>query len=122
MRTFLIVGFGLFIGLVGCNKSGDGSAPAGSGSTTGAKAAAPSGKKTSLTKEQIDEGYKLCDPDKIDKSLSAVTAKLGPPQKTEGDTSIWYGVNKDGKSCYQLKVGKTKGIESGTTDNANCGI
>ena len=115
MRTLLIVGLGLFVGLAGCDKGGDGAAPAGSGA-----AASASGGKTSLTKEQIDEAYNLCDPDKIDDSMKKVTAKLGAPQKTEGDSSIWYGASKD--NCYQLRLGKTKGVDSGTTDKANCGM
>lgn len=114
MRTILVVGLGLLLGIGGCDKGGGGAAPAGSG------AAAASGGKTSLTKEQIDEAYNLCDPDKVEESVKKVTAKLGAPQKTEGDTSIWYGAGKD--SCYQLRVGKTKGVDSGTTDKANCGM
>jgi hypothetical protein len=108
MRTICIVGFGLLIGSVGCSKDAGG--------------AGTSGGKTSLTSAQLDDAYKLADPDKIDNSVKAVTAKLGAPQKTEGDTSIWYGVGKDGTSCSQLKIGKTKGIESGSTDKANCGL
>ncbi len=114
MRTIQAVGFGLLLlGLVGCDKDGGGAAPAGTG-------AAASGGKTSLTKEQIDEAYNLCDPDKIDDSIKKVTAKLGAPQKTEGELSIWYGASKD--NCYQLRLGKTKGVDSGTTDKANCGM
>ena len=114
MRIVLGIGLALLVG-VGCNNDGGGSAPAGSGAPSGG------GGKTSLTKEQIDDAYKLCDPDKVDKSMSAVTGKLGAPQKTEGDTSIWYGKSKD-NLCYQLKISKTKGIESGTTDKASCGL
>jgi hypothetical protein len=110
MRTIFILGFGLFIGVVGCSKDG----AAGGGGATGGK--------TSLTSAQLDDAYKLADPDKVEASVKAVTAKLGAPQKTEGDTSIWYGVGKDGTSCTQLKIGKTKGIESGSTDKANCGL
>lgn len=109
MRTLLGFGLAVLVVLVGCNSSeGGGASSGGSG-------------KTSLTKEQIDDAYKLCDADKVDKSLSAVTGKLGAPQKTEGDTSIWYGKSKD-NLCYQLKISKTKGIESGTTDKASCGL
>ncbi len=122
MRTIAILGLGLFVGLVGCSKDGGGSAPAGSGTTASATTGAAGGgtKTTTLTQAQIDEGYKLADPDKIDKSIAAVTAKLGAPQKTEGDASIWYGVSKDGKGCVQLKLSKTKGVDSGTTDKSNC--
>jgi hypothetical protein len=115
MRTILVVGLGLLLGLVGCDKGGGGAAPAGSGAAPGS-----GGGKTSLTKEQIDEAYNLCDADKVEESLKKVTAKLGPPQQTEGDMSIWYGTGKD--NCYQLRVGKSKGIDSGTTDKANCGM
>lgn len=112
MRMILVVG--LVVGLGACDQGGSGTAPAGSG------AAQSGGGKTSLTKEQIDEAYKLAEPDKIDESLKKVTAKLGPPQKTEGDTSIWYGAGKD--NCYRLRIGKSKGVDSGTTDKAACGM
>jgi hypothetical protein len=118
MRTILIVGLGLFVGVVGCNKGADAAGDGGGG----VAASGGRGGTTSLTQAQLDDAYKLTDPDKVDKSLTDVKAKLGAPQKTEGDTSIWYGVGKDGKSCSQLKIGKTKGIESGTTDKANCGL
>ena len=117
MRTMLGVALGcLLAGSLGCNSGGAGTAPAGSG------APAAGGKKTSLTQVQLDDAYKLTDPDHIDKSLAAVTGKLGAPQKIEGDTSIWYAVGKDGASCYQLKLSKVKGIESGTTDKSSCGL
>jgi len=120
MRTIFVVGLVLLIGVVGCDKDKGGAGTAASGSAGGGSA--PTGAKTSLTQAQLDDAYKLADPDKIDKSIKDVTGKIGAPTKTEGDTSIWYGVGKDGKSCYQLKIGKTKGIESGTTDNKNCGL
>ena len=117
MRTLLIVAFGLVAGLAaGCDKGGDGAAPAGSG------AAASGGKKTSLTQAQLDDAFKLTDPDHYDKSVAAVTGKLGAPQKAEPDTTIWYGVSTDGTNCYQLKLTKTNGNETGTVDKANCGI
>lgn len=112
----ILVGLGLLVGLSACDKGGSGSAPAGSGAAPTSAGSA----KTSLTKEQIDEAYNLCDPDKVEESVKKVTAKIGAPQKTEGDTSIWYGAGKD--NCYQLRVGKLKGIDSGTTDKANCGM
>jgi hypothetical protein len=127
MRTILVVGLGLFIGVIGCSKDKDKDAAAGAaasatGATAATGAAAGEAKTTSLTQAQLDDAYKLADPDKVEKSLTDVTAKLGAPQKTEGDTSIWYGVGKDGTSCYQLKISKTKGIDSGTTDKASCGL
>src|SRR5688572_12018123 len=119
-RTLLVVGFGLLVGLVGCDKGG-GAAPTPSGAAPAATGAAPSGaKKASLTQEQLDEAYKLTDPDNYDKSVTAVTAKLGAPQKTEGQTSIWYGIAKDGATCYQLKLTKASGHEMGGVDKANC--
>ncbi|MBK7585079.1 MAG: hypothetical protein IPI67_33435 [Myxococcales bacterium] len=118
MRTTLILSLGLLVGIVACNKGTEGTAPSGSATATTTRG----GAKTSLTQAQIDEAANLADPDKLDKSMTAVTGKLGAPQKTEGDTSIWYGVSKDGKGCYQLKISKTKGVESGTTDKANCGL
>lgn len=54
--------------------------------------------------------------------LTAVSGKLSAPQKTEPDTSIWYGVSTDGSMCHQLKLTKAKGNETGTVDKANCGI
>lgn len=111
MRTMLIVGFGLVVGLFACDKGAGGAGGGGGGAG-----------KTTLTQAQIDEAASKADPDKVDKSVADATAKLGAPTKTEGDTKIWYGTTKDGKGCYQLKISKTKGIESGTTDNANCGL
>lgn len=128
MRTILVIGFALLIGVAGCkDKDGASGAPAASGSGAGAGAGGGGGggggaATTKLTQAQLDEAYKLADPDKIDKSLTAVTGKLGAPSKVEGDTSIWYGVGKDGKTCYQLKISKTKGVDSGTTDKAACGL
>lgn len=121
MRTIWIVGLGLFFGVAGCSKEKEGGAGA-AASATGATGASPSAPTTSLTQAQIDEAYKLTDPDNVEKSLKDVTGKLGAPQKTEGDTSIWYGAGKDGATCYQLKISKGKGIESGTTDKASCGL
>jgi len=109
----LIVGFGLFIGLVGCDKGAGGTGGAGGGGGGG---------KPSLTQAQLDEVMNKADPDKVDKALADANSKLGAPSKTEGDTSIWYGLTKDGKGCYRLKISKTKGIEAGTTDNASCGL
>ena len=121
MRTILVVGLGLLIGVVGCDKKeGGGGAPAASGSAGGGGGSG--GATTTLTEAQLDDAYKLADADKIEKSIKDVTAKIGAPTKTEGDTSIWYGVSKDGKGCRQLKIGKSKGIESGGTDKANCGL
>lgn len=111
MRTIFIVGFGLVVGLLGCDKGAGGAGGGGGG-----------GGKTSLTQAQIDEVANKADPDKVDKALADATSKLGAPAKVEGDTSIWYGLTKDGKGCYRLKISKTKGIESGTTDNASCGL
>src|SRR5688572_3746684 len=125
MRTIFILGLGLLLGVVACDKDkGGGGGPTGSGApaASGGGAAPSGGATTSLTQAQLDDAYKLADPDKIEKSVKDVTAKLGAPTKTEGDTSIWYGVGKDGKSCHQLKIGKTKGVESGGTDKANCGL
>ena len=123
MRTMLIVGFGLLIGLVGCEKGANGAAPAASGAAPAASGAATSGaQKTSLTQAQLEEAYKLADADNYDKSVAAVTGKLGAPQKTEPDTSIWYGVSTDGSMCSQLKLTKARGNETGTVDKANCGI
>lgn len=121
MRMMIVIGFGLLVGLAGCSKESGGPAPAGSGPTaSGGGGGGAGGSKTSLTQAQLDEGYKLADPDKIDDSIKKVTAKLGPPTKSEGDASIWYGAGKD--NCYQLRISKTKGIDSGTTDKANCGM
>jgi hypothetical protein len=124
MRTILVIGLALLIGVAGCkDKDGASGAPAASGSAAGAGGGGGGGGATTkLTQAQLDEAYKLADPDKIDKSLKDVTAKLGAPTKVEGDASIWYGVGKDGKTCYQLKISKTKGVDSGTTDKASCGL
>ena len=117
MRTVLCVALaGLLVGVLGCDQGGDGAAPAGS------SAAASGAKKSSLTQQQLDDAYKLADPDHYDKSLAAVTGKLGPPQKTEPDAAIWYAPTKDGKGCYTLKLTKSKGHEAKTVDKSNCGL
>lgn len=106
------------IGLAACDKASDGKTTA-TGSAP-ATAAPATGATTSLTKKQLDEADKLADADKYDKSVAAVTGKLGKPQKSDATSSTWYGV--EGTKCYRLLLTKTKGNESGTTDNANCGL
>ncbi len=117
MRKALIIV--VAIGLAACDKGGDGKAAAASGNPS-TNSAPASGPTTTLTKKQLDEAESLTDPDKVDESLAAVTGKLGKPQKTEGDTSIWYAA--DSGNCYRLVISKTKGIESGTTDKESCGL
>ena len=71
MYKALILGFA--IGLLVCDSGG--STPGGAGS-----AAPASGKgNTTLTRAQLDEAYKLTDPDKYDASVAAATGKLGKP-------------------------------------------
>src|SRR5690242_3948382 len=91
-NAVLVIAVGLTV--AACNK--DGGSGAGSASSAG-----PGGKKpnTSLTNAQLQEAYKginMSDP--FEKSLAAVTAKLGKPTKVEGDTSYWYAWKpKEGK-------------------------
>lgn len=101
------------LALAGCDKGADGAKPAGSGAPAGGSA------KTSLTQAQLDEVFKQTDPDHYDKSLAAVTAKVGAPQKSDAESATWYGTTKDG-GCYRLLLTKSKGNEIGTTDAANC--
>lgn len=117
MRNVFMIVFA--IGMAACDKGGDGKGAAteSSASTSSAPAATAT---TTLTKKQLDEAEALTDPDAFDKSIAAVTEKLGKPQKTEGDSSIWYAT--DSGQCYRLVISKSKGIESGTTEGASCGL
>ena len=101
------------IALAGCDKGADGAKPVGSAAPAGG------GAKTSLTQQQLDDAFKLTDADHYDKSLTAVTAKLGAPKKSDADSATWYGTTKDG-GCYRLLLTKSKGNETGTTDASNC--
>ena len=108
------------LALAGCDKGSDAAKPAGGAAPpSGAAEPKSGGAKTSLTQQQLDDAYKLTDPDQYDKSLSAVTAKLGAPQKSEAETATWYGTTTAG-GCYRLLLTKSKGHEAGTTDAANC--
>ena len=116
MRTVLGVALvGVLVGVLGCDTGG-GASPAGSG------APASGGKKSTLTQQQLDDAYKLTDPDHYDKGVAAVTAKLGAPQKTEPDAAMWYAPSKDGTNCYMLKLTKSKGNEMKGVDKSNCGM
>lgn len=115
MRHALFITIVIGLATAACDKGGD-KGPAGSASSTSASSAGT----TSITKEQLDAAEKLTDPDKIDASNEKVTAKLGKPQKVEGDKNIWYAADKG--NCYRLVISKTKGIESGTTDKSSCGL
>jgi hypothetical protein len=112
MYKTLIIGFA--IGLLACDS--------GSGTPGGAGSAAPAGGKgnTTLTKAQLDEAYKLTDPDKYDASVAAATGKLGKPSKSEADSVSWFAV--DGTNCYRLLLTKSKGNEIGATAAASCGL
>jgi hypothetical protein len=64
--------------------------------------------------------------DSWDKKKARLVAKLGEPQKTEGDFMYWWGVKAaDGpqpETCVELKVSEKAGSESGATDAAKCGL
>lgn len=47
-----------------------------------------------------------------------MTATLGPPAKTEGGTSTWYGL-ANGKTCYAPRLSSSHS-ELGTVDEALC--
>jgi hypothetical protein len=100
------------LALAGCDKGADGAKPAGSTAPAGV------GAKTSLTQQQLDDAFKLADADHYDKSLAAVTAKLGAPQKSDAESATWYGTTDGG--CYRLLLTKSKGNETGTTDASSC--
>jgi hypothetical protein len=111
MRKAFIIG--IAIGLLACEASSG---------TPGAGSAAPAGGKatTALTRAQLDEAYKLTDPDKYEASVAAATGKLGKPTKSDADSSTWFGV--EGTSCHKLLLTKTKGNQMGTTVPADCGL
>jgi hypothetical protein len=101
--------------ITACDKGTEGKAAGAAGTSAPA-----SGATTSLTKKQLDEAFKLTDPDKYDKSVTAVTGQLGKPQKSDDTSSVWYAA--DGGNCYKLLLTKAKGNESGSTENSNCGL
>jgi hypothetical protein len=101
------------LSLAGCDKGADGAKPAGSAAPAGGSA------KSSLTQQQIDEAFKLTDPDHYEAGLAAVTGKLGAPQKSDATSASWSTTTKEGL-CYRLLLTKSKGNELGTTDPANC--
>jgi hypothetical protein len=108
------------LALAGCDKGTDAAKPAGGAApSSGAAAPANGAAKTSLTQQQLDDAYKLADPDHYDKSLSAVTATLGAPHKSDAESATWYSTTTNG-GCYRLLLTKAKGHEAGTTDAANC--
>src|SRR5262249_20114326 len=81
MHKALIIG--VAIGLMACEGGGGAPGGAASGAPAGGKAT------TSLTKAQLDEAYKLTDPDKYDASVAAATGKLGKPAKSDANSSTW---------------------------------
>jgi hypothetical protein len=116
MKMRKVLAFGAALALFGCDRGGETKGHAGAATT----APASGGATTKLTKAQLDEAYKLTNPDHYEKSVEKVTAKLGKADKTEATKSTWYGL--DGSSCYRLLLTKGSGHETGTTPNANCGL
>jgi hypothetical protein len=91
----------------GGNKGGDKSTGA-----SGDKPAAPK-QLTNLTVAQVNEAREMLrGNNEFAKHTAIVTAKLGPPQKVEGDQSFWYGYDAASDDCQQLSTSATKG--SGT--------
>lgn len=110
-----VLALGAALALFACDQGGDAKKPSGTTATAPA-----SGATAKHTKAQLEEAYKLTDPDHYEKSVEKVTAKLGKADKTEANKSTWYGL--DGSNCYRLLLTKGSGHEAGTTANSNCGL
>lgn len=112
------------LSLVACNKNADGTAPAGSGTTTSA-----GGKKakTSLTFKAYQDAYKaeFDAPGKMtapmDKKVEAFSAKMGKPDSDTGRKRTWYAL--DGSKCKKIEL-DTKDGSASETDTAagDCGM
>jgi hypothetical protein len=142
MRSCLAAAVLLVAALAACNNKSGGAAPAGSTSTVApassssasspapgaSSAGAPKGPTTKLTGQQLKDAYAavLAGDDPFDKELAAVKAKLGDPQKVQGDTSLWWGwAPKEGAvdpPCYELSMSPTEGSSVGGTDWSKCGM
>jgi hypothetical protein len=110
--------------VIGCSKSES------SGGSTGdkgssASAATGGGKrklKTTLTAKQLQEAREAIRGNMDFKThTQAATAKLGKPQKVEGDKSIWYGYDGAADDCLQLSTSATQGSGTqSTSGDGNC--
>ena len=103
---------------VGCSKS-----ESSGGASSSASPAAAGGKrklKTTLTAKQLQEAREAIRSSVDFKShTQTVAAKLGKPQKVEGDKSIWYGYDAAADDCLQLSTSATQG--SGTQSTSGDG-
>lgn len=105
------------------DKDASGSAsPAGSS----ASKSGDSGKKASSkmdfakAKAAYDEIYDIKNHDAEDKKLEAFKAKVGAPEKTDGDASIWHAVDAKNGDCFEFSMSPTKGSGYQNTDKAKC--
>jgi hypothetical protein len=104
----------------GCNngdKTGDKASAA-----SGAPAAGKKKTLTTLTVKQVQDARESIRGNlDFAKHTELVTAKLGKPQKVQGDQSFWYGYDAATDDCQQMSTSATKG--SGTqsvTSKGNC--
>src|SRR5438093_221502 len=100
---FVCACFGL--GVIACDKKADGTAPAGSASTTTATTAKS---KTTLKfadakaawAAEVDAPGKMKDP--LDKKIAALMTKLPKPDADTGRKRTWFAV--DGDKCMKLEL------------------
>jgi hypothetical protein len=103
-------------------------APPASAPAPAPSASAPRGPTTKLSGQQLKDAYAavMAEDDPFDKELGVVKGKLGEPQQTDGDTSLWWGWSpKEGAvdaTCWELSMSPTEGSSIGGTDWVKCGV
>lgn len=124
-----VAALALMTTLAACDKKADGTAPAGSASSTGATTAAAAAKKAKTTlkvadmrsayKSEIDNMPKAKDP--MEKKVDAFVAKIGKPESDSGRKKVWYAL--DGDKCLKVEIdGKDGSISEASADKAECGM
>ena len=129
-KSRLAVGAGfLWVALLdGCGSKGDhgavDSAAAGSSGAVAGASSAPAKGTAKLEYEKTSVLYKaifdLKNQDSQDKKIGDMKAKLGAPDKTEGDKAIWYAVDKNG-GCFEFSA-SPNGAGFQMTEKSACGL
>ena len=112
-------------GSKGASGGSDSASPAGSSAAAAAKTG-DSAKKSSArdfdkAKAVYDEVYSVKNFDPEPKKIEAMKAKLGAPDGTKGDASLWYAVEK-GNNCFEFSCSPTGGSGYQMTDKSKCGL
>jgi hypothetical protein len=120
--------------LGGCDEGGGGAGSSANDAKTGdakpgdTKAADTKSAKAAVTlkyadveaayEKEINDLAKMKDP--MDKKIEAFVAKIGKPEKEDGDKKIWHAV--DGSKCMKITI-ESSGVKTDeTVDNAECGL